>query len=88
MITETKSVLGRCGETLDLMEHAMKRLSLASICLITSLSGCISAQERQFIAAVKGKPAADFTLTSLNGEDVHLNQFRGKPVVLAFWAST
>ena len=66
----------------------MKRVSLVSMCLIAGLSGCTTARERQFVAAVKGKPATDFTLTSLAGEEVRLSQFRGQPVVLAFWAST
>jgi cytochrome oxidase Cu insertion factor (SCO1/SenC/PrrC family) len=70
------------------MEHIMKRVCLASVCLIIGLGGCVGSQERQFVAAVKGKPATDFTLTSLGGEDVRLSQFHGQPVVLAFWAST
>jgi len=42
--------------------------------------------ERRLLAAVIGKPAPDFTLTSLDGKSVKLSDFRGKPVVLAFWA--
>lgn len=34
-----------------------------------------------------GQEAPDFTLTSLNGKPVSLSDFRGKPVVLMFWAS-
>ncbi|ADO74676.1 TlpA family protein disulfide reductase [Stigmatella aurantiaca] len=33
-----------------------------------------------------GTPAPDFQLRSLSGETVRLSDFRGKPVVLAFWA--
>jgi len=33
-----------------------------------------------------GVPAADFTLGTLSGESVRLEELRGKPVVLAFWA--
>src|SRR5260370_377251 len=32
--------------------------------------------------------APDFTLTSLDGKQVSLSQFRGKPVMLNFWYST
>jgi cytochrome c biogenesis protein CcmG, thiol:disulfide interchange protein DsbE len=38
-------------------------------------------------AAVAGKPAPDFTLTTLEGKTVSLAQFKGKPVVLNFFAS-
>ncbi|MBB6098187.1 cytochrome c biogenesis protein CcmG/thiol:disulfide interchange protein DsbE [Deinobacterium chartae] len=34
-----------------------------------------------------GKPAPTFSLTSLQGDPVRLEDFRGKPVVLNFWAS-
>ncbi len=36
-----------------------------------------------------GKPMPDFTLTSLNGtsKTIHLAAFKGKPVILNFWAS-
>ena len=34
-----------------------------------------------------GKQAPDFTLTALNGAKVSLSQFRGKPVLINFWAS-
>jgi cytochrome c biogenesis protein CcmG, thiol:disulfide interchange protein DsbE len=34
-----------------------------------------------------GHPAPDFTLQTLHGELVRLSDFRGKPVILNFWAS-
>ena len=36
---------------------------------------------------LKGKPAPEFTLQSLDGKDVHLADFRGKAVLLNFWAT-
>lgn len=32
-------------------------------------------------------PAPDFTVTTIDGQNVKLSDFRGKPVVLNFWAS-
>ena len=35
----------------------------------------------------KGHPAPEFTLVNLEGEEVRLEDFRGQPVILNFWAS-
>ena len=34
-----------------------------------------------------GQPAPDFTLDDLDGQPVSLNQFKGKAILLDFWAS-
>jgi peroxiredoxin len=36
---------------------------------------------------LQGKMAPDFTLTSLDGKTVHLSDYRGKAVLLNFWAT-
>lgn len=34
-----------------------------------------------------GKPAPEFTLQDINGKVVHLSDFRGRPVLINFWAT-
>lgn len=38
-------------------------------------------------ADLRGKPAAVFTLTSNTGKRISLNDYKGKPVLLNFWAT-
>jgi len=38
-------------------------------------------------APIAGHPAPDFTLETLDGESVSLSDFRGKAVIVNFWAS-
>jgi hypothetical protein len=42
-------------------------------------------EARAKAAALIGKPAPDFTLKDLAGQEVSLSQFRGKVVLLSFW---
>jgi len=47
-----------------------------------------SAFERMGIAPSKTeKPAPDFTLKDVNGQTIHLKDFRGKSILLNFWAT-
>ena len=41
----------------------------------------------QFVSPLKGKPAPEFTLTDLNGRKVSLAGYKGKAVLLNFWAT-
>ncbi|MDA8441442.1 MAG: TlpA disulfide reductase family protein [Peptococcaceae bacterium] len=34
-----------------------------------------------------GKPAPDFTLSRVNGQQISLSQYKGKPVIVNFWAT-
>jgi len=60
-----------------------------AILLTILLAGCAS--ETRVEAAVKPeakrKPAADFALKDLNGSTVKLSDYRGKVVLLNFWAT-
>jgi len=38
-------------------------------------------------AAKVGQPAPDFTLKTVDGQQVSLSQFKGKPVIINFWAT-
>jgi peroxiredoxin len=53
---------------------------LLSLCL--SLTGC----EENLVVLKKGDPAPPFSLVDLLGREVRLETFRGKIVMLRFWA--
>lgn len=48
--------------------------------ILSSMSGFVPGQ---FI----GKPAPNFSITGLDGKVVHLSDFKGKPVMIDFWAT-
>ncbi|MBI1827372.1 MAG: redoxin domain-containing protein [Planctomycetes bacterium] len=54
---------------------------------LVGLAGCatMSADQRKLDVELRHKQAPDFELTALDGPKVKLSDFRGKPVVLAFW---
>ncbi len=53
------------------------------------LNGCDNSTTEQQVSqgGLVGNIAPDFTLTNMQGEQVCLSQFRGKVVVLNFWAT-
>jgi peroxiredoxin len=64
------------------------------VCILVPAAGLVFALTRddaqptaRRITAGIGKPAPEFELPSVDGDTVSLSQFRGKPVVLAFFAS-
>jgi cytochrome c biogenesis protein CcmG/thiol:disulfide interchange protein DsbE len=62
-----------------------RRSFLAGALGLVALAGC-GAPEEQPVPVV-GRRAPDFALTGLDGESVSLASFRGRPVVLNFFAT-
>ncbi len=59
--------------------------SLTPFVVVGLLAGCSSDGSRHQMFALKNKPAPDFELAALDGGRVRLSEFRGKPVLLAFF---
>lgn len=66
-------------------------IAIATIAVIVTLSGFPRERSEQQSAVgssrLVGQKAPDFTLATLDGEEVSLSQFRSQPVLLNFWAS-
>ncbi len=60
----------------------------AVICLIAALGLLYFALNTPSpsLSGLTGSPAPDFSLPSLNGQDINLEELRGKPVLINFWA--
>ena len=75
----------------------MRRNALVFIALVIAIMGMLAfgkyAQQARkhgpikLVGNVQGVRAPDFTLTSLDGRKVKLSDFRGKAVLLNFWAT-
>lgn len=55
--------------------------------LLVALGFGLTRNARELPAVSVGKPAAEFSLESLAGEQVTSDSFRGRPLVINFWAS-
>lgn len=68
------------------MKHKLivKILRILTIILFFTFSGCSSEPENSNIKAID---APDFTLDSVTGENITLSAFKGKVVLLDFWAT-
>lgn len=51
-----------------------------------ALSGCATSDKRLLDSQWLGKQAPDFALVTNDGQNVRLSDYRGKPMILAFWA--
>jgi peroxiredoxin len=64
--------------------HHRRPLALAALLLLAAMLSCSGKQEIN----LQGKPAIDFTLRTIDGEQIQLSGYRGKKVVhLIFWAT-
>ena len=61
--------------------------AVALICLVAALGLLYFVLEQTDSSSRISRPAPDFSLASLNGQSLSLEQFRGKPVLLNFWAT-
>lgn len=68
----------------------MRRVVLAVLIVALLMScGCAmfpAARARRYVSRVKDKQAPELQLTTLDGQTARLDDYRGKPVLLAFWA--
>ncbi len=60
---------------------------LLTVLLLTSCDNSISEPQVSKQVGSVENVAPDFTLTDMNGQQVSLSQFRGKVVILNFWAT-
>ena len=65
--------------------RALRKTGLAAT-LAVAIAGCSHPTEKQFLSKFESRPAPSFKLNDLNDKPVTLAQFRGKLVVLAFFA--
>lgn len=65
----------------------MNRMKRPLQVLFVLLAGVLLVSSAHALCVETGKPVPEVTLPSLSGEKISLSGFRGKIVLLAFWAS-
>ena len=60
--------------------HAVSAIRSISVAILLAAASTVPAQ-------TVGSPAPDFTIKTLAGDTVVLSRYRGRPVMLNFWAS-
>ena len=65
----------------------MHKFSLPGFLIAFALALAIAVPLYQVEATEKAPPAHDFTLKNLDGKEVSLRQFRGKYLLINFWAT-
>lgn len=65
-------------------KYRARLAGIITILLLFSFSGCSAETEKTRTRAID---APDFTLKALTGEDITLSNYRGKVVLLDFWAT-
>jgi peroxiredoxin len=67
----------------------LRTCALAALAVITVLSSCSASSTTNTAskASKERKPAPEFTLTDASGSSVKLSDYRGKVVLLNFWAT-
>ncbi len=69
------------------VHEACHRLSSALVVFLVAAAVACGGRESGELAAAESVAAPDFTLPDLAGRPVHLSDFRGKTVVIDFWAT-
>lgn len=64
----------------------MQKKTVGVLIAVTVFSFLMISQARQGVSA-ENKKAADFALKNLNGKTVKLSDFKGKVIILDFWAT-
>jgi peroxiredoxin len=61
---------------------------LAALCLCAAAAGCSAESWEQTLTPLPDRPQApDFDLEDANGERIGLSDFRGRPLIVNFWAT-
>ncbi len=69
------------------LPNLQRHLFMLVLLLFCSANASANVFDRNFKPVALGSPAPDFTLKDLSGKNVRLEEYRGKVVLLTFWAS-